>query len=42
MKIYGGWWIWTAFGQRVRLVTRCEAPDVAIYAANFKARRGTR
>ena len=42
MKIYGGWWIWTNFGQRVRLVTRCAAPDMSIYADNFKARRTAR
>mgnify|MGYP000988308119 CR=1 FL=1 len=37
--IYGGWRIIDPVGRNVRLVTKCEGPDMARYRENLKARK---
>ena len=37
--IYGGWRIVDPVGRNVRLVTRCEGPNIDLYRENRKARR---
>lgn len=42
IAIYGGWHVADILGRAVRLVTRCTAPRMDLYLANFNARRVAR